>query len=93
MYDPDLKRRVVELAYGLNLDHRKNECTIPVGTRQAAKLLSCLELKLTRQLLNGDNKCLLITILNIDYLLEEEKKVERKNYTLDQTKKISKRRS
>ena len=39
MYDPDLKRRVVELAYGLNLDHRKNECTIPVGTRQAAKLL------------------------------------------------------
>ena len=39
MYDPDLKRRVVELAYDLNLDHRKNECTIPVGTRQAAKLL------------------------------------------------------
>ena len=39
MYDPDLKGRVAELAYGLNLDHRKNECTIPVGTRQAAKLL------------------------------------------------------
>jgi transposase len=39
MYGPDLKRRAVELAYGLNLDHRKNECTIPIGTRQAAKLL------------------------------------------------------
>ena len=36
MYDPDLKCRAVELAYDLNLDQRKNVCTIPVGTRQAA---------------------------------------------------------
>ena len=35
MYDPDLKRRAAELTYGLNLDHGKNECTIPVATRQA----------------------------------------------------------
>ena len=35
---------------------------------------SCLELKLTHQLLNGDNECLLIMILNIDYLFEKEKK-------------------
>ena len=39
MYDPGLKCRVVELTYGLNLNYRKNECTIPVGTRQAATLL------------------------------------------------------
>ena len=39
MYGPDLKRQAVELAYGLNLHHRKNECTIPIGTREAAKLL------------------------------------------------------
>jgi len=39
MYHTDLKRRAVELAYGFNFDHGKNDCTTPIGTRQAAKLL------------------------------------------------------
>ena len=34
-----MKRRAAELAYCLNFDDRKNECTIPIGTCQTAKLL------------------------------------------------------
>jgi hypothetical protein len=39
MYDTNLKHSAVELAYSIHLDAEKNECTIPIGTQQAAKLL------------------------------------------------------
>ena len=39
MYDTDLKRRTVELAYGFNLVGSKHDFTTPIGARQTAKLL------------------------------------------------------
>ncbi len=39
MYDTDLKRLTIELAYGINVDNGKSDCTKPIGIRQAAMLL------------------------------------------------------
>ena len=91
MYDPDLKRRAVELAYGLNLDHRKNESTISVGTRQVAKLLGIKTyssiVKWRQQILTNNDIKYQLTLRG------SKKKLNEKNYTLGQTTKISKRTS